>query len=154
MNSLNFYSINPKGFRTVFYSVVTANIVIVTVSFVLIKIGFRLIPGLKLERNVIMIAMYAMVGLAAAHTLYGKKMLKQIYDIQEFESRINAYEKVYRFRLFWYLFSGIITCLIAVITGAMVFFYFGLVDIFLTLPYYPSLRLFRTELRNPEIVFS
>lgn len=152
MNDLNFYSIDGKRFHSIFFSIQIVNVFAIFATFLIINNGVRLFPALIIGKGFVGIALSVMVGLALIHTLYGKRKLRKIDEIEEFEKKVDEYENLYKYRMFWFLFSCLIACILGILSGRVIFFYFGIVDVIIAMPYYPTLLLFRKELKNEDIV--
>jgi hypothetical protein len=154
MSNLNFYTISVNRFRSVFFSIQIANIIFSIITFLIIRNGGLLFPGVIIGQNFVRITLYSMVLLAFVFTMYQKNKLSKIVGIEEFDSKVNEYLKFYKYRMFWYLFSCVAACILGVLSGRMIFFYFAIIDVVIALPYYPTSFMFRKELKNDEIVIS
>ncbi len=106
-------------------------------------------PGAKLTLPILSV----MVVLSVWHSKYQRKQLLALIIIDEFDARVQEYEKLYTFRMLWYLFSCLVSCFLAVLTGRTLFTYYAAFDILVSISYYPKLALFKRELQNDEIMF-
>lgn len=96
--------------------------------------------------------MFVMLLLAVFHSQYQRKQLRRLNAIEDFELRVEAYEKFYRLRMLWFLLSCLVSCFLTIVTGQKLFLYFAVLDILLALPHYPKLSMFKRELNNDEIM--
>ena len=147
------YPINIKKYKTLFIFILIANIVLITVPFVLVKMGYVFFPAYKGSKLV----SYSLIGLLIAGTLllqvkYQRKKLTQIAWMPFFDARIKLYNKLFTIRMYWHLVSCIVTAIIIIVTLDTYFFYYGILDVVMAFMYYPRLALFQRELREENIV--
>lgn len=147
------YPINIKKYKTLFIFILIANIVLITVPFVLVKMGYVFFPAYKGSKLV----SYSLIGLLIAGTLllqvkYQRKKLIQIAWMPFFDARIKLYNKLFTIRMYWHLVSCIVTAIIIIVTLDTYFFYYGILDVVMAFMYYPRLVLFQRELREENIV--
>lgn len=147
------YPINIKKYKTLFIFILIANIVLITVPFVLVKMGYVFFPAYKGSKLV----SYSLIGLLIAGTLllqvkYQRKKLIQIAWMPFFDARIKLYNKLFTIRMYWHLVSCIVTAIIIIVTLDTYFFYYGILDVVMAFMYYPRLALFQRELREENIV--
>jgi len=154
MSELNFYSINAGPFRSTFYLIQSLNILFCIGTFLLIKSGSWILSTAFIGKSFTSITVLIMVLLATIFTGYNNKKLKNILNINEFDIKVSKYYSFYKIRLLWFLFSCIVAGLLGILSGRMLFFYFTIIDLLFAMPYYPTLFLFRKELKNGEIVLT
>ncbi|MFD2918671.1 hypothetical protein ACFS6H_03045 [Terrimonas rubra] len=147
------YPINIKKYKTLFIFILIANIVLITVPFVLVKMGYVFFPAYKGSKLV----SYSLIGLLITGTLllqvkYQRKKLIQIAWMPFFDARIKLYNKLFTIRMYWHLVSCIVTAIIIIVTLDTYFFYYGILDVVMAFMYYPRLALFQRELREENIV--
>jgi hypothetical protein len=105
-------------------------------------------PGKKLTLPILPV----MAALAMVHSYYQKKKLAALRVINNFDERVEAHQKFYKFRLLWFLFSCLVCCVLSLLTGRNLFLYFAIFDIVAALPFFPALLLFKRELNNDQIM--
>lgn len=147
------YPINIKKYKTLFIIILIANMVLITVPFVLVKMGYVFFPAYKGSKLV----SYSLIGLLIAGTLllqvkYQRKKLIQIAWMPFFDARVKLYDKLFAIRMYWHLVSCMVTAIIIIVTLDTYFFYYGILDVVMAFIYYPRLSLFQRELREENIV--
>ncbi|WP_290795807.1 hypothetical protein [Flavihumibacter sp. UBA7668] len=148
---MNLYPIQKNKYSAIFFQSLAVKAIFVLASYLLLNNGLVFINTVPVSRFTLHI-LIGMVALAWIHTGYQKKQLSKIKSIEDFDVRINEYEKFYKFRLIWFLFSCFISCSIALFTARHLFIGYAIVDILISLPFYPNLPLFKRELNNSEIL--
>lgn len=146
------YPISIKKYKTLFIIILIANILLITVPFVLVKTGYVFFPAYKGSKLV----SYSLIGLLIAGALlqvkYQRKKLIQIAWMPFFDTRVKLYDKLFSIRMYWHLLSCIVTAIIIIVTLDTYFFYYGILDVIMAFMYYPRLALFQRELREENIV--
>lgn len=146
------YPISIKKYKTLFIIILIANILLITVPFVLVKTGYVFFPAYKGSKLV----SYSLIGLLIAGALlqvkYQRKKLIQIAWMPFFDTRVKLYDKLFTIRMYWHLLSCIVTAIIIIVTLDTYFFYYGILDVIMAFMYYPRLALFQRELREENIV--
>ena len=148
---MELYSIPTKSYKNIFFSVLSANIAAIIISYLLVTQVLTVIP-LRVERSVTTPILLIMVAVAFIHSGQLRKKLNKLHEIEDFEEKLKAYEKIYKFRMMWHLGSVLVTCLIFVLTSRYYFFYWVIFDLLVSLPGYPSRELFKRELKNEEVI--
>lgn len=149
---MDLYSINTKNFKRTFILVQVASALAIIASYFTVKSGVFVVPAIGISRTITLPLLLLMFILAMWS---GRKLRKRIAAmslIEDFELKVQEYEKVYRSRLQWNLISCLILCFLFVLTTRNFFFYFSILQALLILPFYPSATLFKRELRNNEII--
>ena len=151
--NLDLYTVDIKKYKSVFYICLVTNIVCTAFSFLLAANGFRLLSNFYPDTRLTLSILFMMVVFAFLHSSFTRSRLRKLSLIESFEERVAAYEKLYRLRIIWFLFSGFVSCALAVLSGRTLFCYYAMFDIVISLSYYPNLILFKKELNNEEIIF-
>ena len=149
---MNLYSIDSKKFKSIFYQIQISNIIALIVTFILLKQGVYLLAGFDPGKKLTIPILGLMVVLAFVFATNQRKQLSRIVSIEDFDTRVAEYEKFYKFRMLWYLVSCFVSCGLVLLTGRYVFLIYGVFDILVALPFYPSLLMFKKELQNEEII--
>ena len=152
-NNLEIYTVDSKKYKSVFYICLITNIVCTGLSFLLAANGFRLLNHFYPDTRLTLSILFVMVVFAFLHSSFTRSRLRKLLLIEDFDERADAYEKLYRLRVFWFLFSGLVSCGLALLSGRTLFCYYAMFDIVISLNYYPNLALFKKELNNEEIIF-
>ena len=149
---MDLYSVNTKNFKRAFVLVAVGSIMAILASYFIGKSGLFLAPVIGFSRKItfplLLVAFIAAVW-------YGRSIRKQLnamWQIGEFELRVQEYERIYRARLQWNLIGCLILCILFILTARNFFFYFSIFQLLLILPFFPSAALFRRELKNDEII--
>lgn len=149
---MQFYPLSIKKYKTLFIIILVANIVLIAVPFILAKMGYVFFPAYKDSKLV----SYSLIGLLIAGGLlqltYQRKKLIQIAWIPFFDARVKKYDRLFTIRMYWHLFSCVVTAVIIIVTLDTYFFYYGILDVVMAFMYYPRLALFQRELREENIV--
>ncbi len=147
------YAVDFKKYKIIFYACLAINIACTAFSFFLTANGFRLLNNFYADTKLTLSILSFMVVFAFLHSAFTKNQFHKLSLIENFEDREMAYEKLYRLRVFWFLFSGLVSCGLALLSGRTLFCYYAMFDIVISLNYYPNLSLFKKELNNKEIIF-
>lgn len=150
---MEFFTIEIKKYKNFFFSILIIEIAVAIASYILVSNGFYILAGFDPGKKFTSPILLALVVLAVAHAQFQKKKLSKLQQVTDFELRLAEYEKFYRFRLYWFLFSALVSCMLVLLTGRTLFMYFAVFDILVSLPYFPNKFLFKKELQNEEIVF-
>ncbi|RYY58069.1 MAG: hypothetical protein EOO09_00425 [Chitinophagaceae bacterium] len=154
MDKLNFKIVDAKPFRSAFISSVVMNVVLALGAFLIIRGIVPITPPFIISNSISQVAMYVVIIGSFLYINSIKSKTHDIAKITDFNEKMRRYERLSKQRYFAYLYSAFVSAILMLVSFRMVFFYFTLVDILLVIPFYPSLRLFRTELKDEEIVFS
>jgi hypothetical protein len=82
-----------------------------------------------------------------------KKELKKILHTEDSDQKFLLYERFYKNKLIWVIFSQCLLNACWLITHTKFLFYFILIQLILGLVFYPSRRVISKELKDMEIVF-
>ena len=149
---MELYPVPIKKYKTLFIVILIANIALITVPFVLVKLGYVFFPGYKDSK----VVSYSLMGFLIAASLlqvnYQRKKLIRIAWMPSFTERLQHYDKLFAIRMYWHLLSCMVTAIIVIVTLDTYFFYYGIFDVVFAFMYYPRLALFRRELREENIV--
>ena len=150
---MEFYNINLTPFRRKFWTVLIVCCLLILGSLYVVKLGFYVIDSADTFKTYIRPLLILMVFVSIAHTYDIKRRVKAIQKIEDFQVRGARYERLYAYRIYWYLVACGVSCVIAILCGVMPFIYLAIYDLVLMLPYFPNKRLFRNDLGNEDIVF-
>ncbi|MFL9483063.1 hypothetical protein ACI6Q2_09835 [Chitinophagaceae bacterium LWZ2-11] len=150
---MNLYAINLKKFKSIYIQIQAYNIVAVIGTYLLVATGFYIFPAYVNNNKFTLPVLFAIVVLGRFHTQYQRKQLEKLTAIEDFDTRVKEYEKFYKIRMLWFLFTCLTSCLLSILTGRYLFIYFGIFDIIITISYYPKLSMFKRELKNDDIIF-
>lgn len=124
----------------------------IIVSYFLASRGLFFISVVGWGKQVTLPLLLVMFISAMWFTRKLRKRINAMHEIEDFEQKVQEYEKIYRARLQWNLLSCLILCLLFVLTGRFFFFYFSIFQVLFVIPLYPSAILFRRELKNEEVI--
>jgi hypothetical protein len=149
---MDFFTIPVKKYKQLFWITVGINIAAITISYILLHKGTYLLRGFDPGSKLTFPFLGLVVALAFLHANYQRKQLQRLLTIEDFESRVEAYERFYILRMWWFVFSCGSSCLLTLFTARQLFIYYGAFDILMSLMFYPTLKRFRRELQNDEIL--
>jgi len=150
---MEFLSLNLRAFKKVFFQCLAINLLIVSASYTSMILGLPYLLPVHLTRNFTSFFLVIMIIPAVTYTWRLKKDLAALDGITDFEEKVARYEKIYRNRLYWFLFSCILSCVLYVLSNRSIFLFYAVFDMAITFPYYPSKAVFQRELKNDEINF-
>ena len=150
---MDLYTIDVRRYRNIFWQTLIPKLVVAVASFFMVTNGIYLLEGFDPGKKLTLPVLILLVILATFHSQYQRKRLAKLQEITDFDQRVEEYEKFYQFRLLWYLFSCLVSCGLSLLTGRYLFLGFAALDILISLPLFPSLQLFKRELKNEEIIF-
>ena len=149
---MDLYSVNTKNFKRAFVLVAIGSVMAILASYFMGRSGLFFAPVIGISRKITFPVLLVMF---IAAMWYGRLLRKRIVamgQIEDFDLKVQEYEKVYRARLQWNLISCLILCLLFILSGRNFFFYFSILQFLLILPFFPSATLFKKELKNDEII--
>ncbi|MCP9752895.1 hypothetical protein [Ferruginibacter sp. HRS2-29] len=149
---MDFFTIPIKKYKQVFWTTVAVNVAAVITTYILFQKGTYLLRGFDPGSKLTLPFLGLVVILAVIHSNYQRKRLQQLVTIEDFETRVAAYEKFYTLRMWWFVFSCASSCLLTLFTNRPLFIYYGAFDILMSLPFFPARKRFRRELQNEEIL--
>lgn len=149
---MELYPVSVKKYKRLFIAILITNIVLITVPFVLVKMGYVFFPAYKGSKLISYSLMGFLIAVSLLQVNYQRKKLIQIAWIPSFTERLHHYDKLFTIRMYWHLLSCIVTAIIVTVTLDTYFFYYGIFDVVFAFMYYPRLALFRRELREENIV--
>lgn len=149
---MDLFAIEKKRYKGIFMQVQISNVIAIVGSLVLVYFGGVMLLGYYLAQKIMLPVLGLVVLLSLFHTRYQRKQLAGLLTIINFEERLFVYEKFYRFRMLWYLFSCFVSCFLSVLTGRYLFVFYAAFDVLISSAFYPKIQLFRRELKNEEIV--
>lgn len=149
---MDLYSVNTKPFKRAFLTIQLLSAAAVIASYFLGTSGLFFVPAIGFSRQITFPILMIMFLVTLWHSRNLRKRVEALGSIEDFETRVQQYEKVYRYRLQWNLVTCLILCLLFALSARYFFFYFSIFQVVLYLPFYPNTILFRRELRNEEII--
>lgn len=147
---MELYTVNIKRYKAIYFQTLIANILFIAAAYFLVKKGIHLVTGHMVSSPLLSM----MVVAAVIYTVYANKKVDKLANIADFENRVKAHEQTYKRRMLWHLFACLIDCGLLLLTGRNLFLYFALFEIVMLLPLYPNLSLFKSQLKNDDIVFT
>jgi uncharacterized membrane protein len=150
---MDIYTVNSKPYRRFFLTIISMNVLFIAGSYLAIQQGLNGMAAL-LGTGFAMPLLGLMIVLAIVHTLYQRRQLAQLSNYTDFEEKLSRYERIYRIRMLWYLFSCVVACILYLIFERKLFLLFALLDLVTALPFYPAVALFRKELKNDEVIIT
>lgn len=148
---MDIYTLNSKPYRRIFFSIIGINLLLIIGSYLSIRFGFNGLAAL-LGTGFALPLLGVMIVLAIVHSIYQRQQLAQLSRYEDFEEKLTRYERIYKIRMLWYLFSCVVSCILYLIFERQLFLYFAILDLVTALPFYPAVALFRKELKNEEII--
>ena len=149
---MDLYSIDTKPFKKIFTLIQLFSVAAILASFFLARTGWFFVPAFAFSRQITLPLLLIMFIATFLHGRALRKRIAAIGEIENFETKVEEYERYYRYRLQWNLIACLILCILFVLTGRYFFFYFSIFQVVLVIPFYPSQLLFRRELKNEEII--
>lgn len=149
---MDLFSIEIKPYKTVFQQAQIANIIAIIGSYFLVRNGMYILSDFDLGKKSTSSVFIIIVIMGIVHTQYQKKKLTRISNIADFNIRVAEYEKLYKYRMLGFLFLCFASCLLFILTTRNTFFYYAIISEIIALCLYPSLLLFKRELKNDEII--
>ena len=150
--SPHFLSINLADYKKLFNGAIIPLGMAIVACFLLVKVSSLDFSALVIQR----LALPIMAGLAIlsfVHSALQKHKLKKVQAIGDFDEKAEAYQRVYRFRLLWFVISGLTCCFLFLFSRHNLFLYFALFDTLLLWSNYPNQQIFKRELENEDIIF-
>lgn len=152
--SLDFPIFPTANLKKAFYYFLAFNILVFLASMLLTAVSGNHIPGRAFVLSNTWLIMLALLLLSFAFTAKSKKELGKILATPDYREQFAKYETYYKRKLIWNASSIVISGFFFVMTERNLFFYFLLIQLILSLAFYPRKRIISEELKNPEIVFT
>ena len=149
---MDLYSVNTKYFKRTFVLVAIGSVLAILASYFIGKSGLFFAPVIGISRKITFPLLLIMFILAMWYGRSLRKRLNAMWAIEDFDLKVQEYEKIYRARLQWNLIACLILCLLFILTARIFFFYFSILQFLLILPFFPNAALFKRELKNDEII--
>jgi membrane protease YdiL (CAAX protease family) len=140
--------------KRTFYYFLAFNVIVCAVSILLAAISSDNIPGKRFVTNNTWSIMGALLFLTYAFTSKSKKELIKVLDTSDFKELISRYESYYKKKLIWNGFSIVISALFFVMNNKNLFFYILIIQLLLSMAFFPTKGLVRKELNNNDIIFA
>jgi|GEM_PF-835698 len=147
-----FISINLETYKRQFFQLVSIVVVLIVMSYIIVNIS-RYDLSLFIIRRMAVPIMAVLAVLAFVHSFYRKRQLQRLDKMNSFDQKVQAYEKIYKFRLQWFVFSAGICCGLYVLSLHRLFLFFALFDLLLLIGNYPNKTIFKKELNHEDIIF-
>lgn len=152
--SLDFPVFETSNLKKAFYYFLAFNILVFLGSILLTTVAGSHIPGRAFVMGNTWIIMLALLLLSFVFTAQSRKELKAVLAIADYREQFLKYETYYKRKLIWNAFSIVVSGLFFAITSRNLFFYFLVIQVVLSLAFYPRKALIGQELNNNEIVFT
>lgn len=152
--SLDLPVFETSNLKRSFYYFLAFNILVFLGSMLLAAITGNHIPGKAFVMNNTWLIMLALMLLSFAFTAKSKKELGVVLNTPDYTQQFLKYEAYYKRKLIWNASSIVISGFFFVVTEQNLFFYFLILQLVLSLAFYPRKRIISEELKNPEIVFT
>lgn len=149
---MDLYSVNTKNFKRTFVLVAIGSVMAILASYFIGKSGLFFAPVIGISRKITFPLLLIMFILAMWYGRSMRKRLNAMWQMEDFELKVQEYEKIYRARLQWNLVGCLILCFLFILTARNFFFYFSIFQFLLILPFFPNATLFKRELKNDEII--
>ena len=146
------YSVNTKPFKRTYLVIQLLSAAAIIGSYFLGSSGLFFVPAIGFSRLITFPALLLMFIVTLVHNRTLRKRIDALGSIEDFEIRVQVYERVYRHRMQWNMITCLIICLLFILSGRYFFLYFSIFQVVLYLPFYPNPLLFRRELKNEEII--
>jgi len=149
---MEFYSVDAKPFKRIYFQSIAYNVVGILAAFTLVRNGFFILPRTFTSEGIVWGLIGLFIVLNMQHTRRVKSKMAEMSILEDFESKVQAYEKIFRFRTMWFLFACLLSCMLFVITSRTTFLYWSIIDLIFLLPLYPGLTFLKKELGNDDII--
>lgn len=146
--------VDHKPLRRTFYNFLAICTVITGGSLLLYLSGFGLFRYNSWAIRLKDIFLLIVVCLAGVFFFYQQIQRKKLLSITGFEEKVSYYEVFYRNRLWWQVFSCVLSGFLLLVTHRIIFLGFCLFDFISMLIAYPSPSVIKKELNDDDIVFS
>ncbi len=149
---MELYSIDKKNFRKAFFLVEIYGVLAIIISYFIARGGIYSVPLYSTGRQITMPILLLMVLISFIYMQRIRKRLGALDNVEDFEVKVQEYEKIYKARLQLLLLACVISCFLFILTARPFFFYYAILEVLIVLPYYPNAFLFKRELKNDEII--
>ena len=150
---MDLFAIEIKKYKIVFFQTLIINLASIAGSYLLVNNGVYYLLQYEGGKKLTLPILSVMVILAALHSRYQKKELIRLSTIDDFDKKIDEYERFYKFRMIWFFFSCLISCILSVFSNQYLFLCYAGFDVLISLQFYPTLKRFKRDLQNEEIIF-
>jgi len=145
---------DTKPLKRYFFYFLGFNIILVVIVIVLTGLFNTMIDRSILGRINTWYIFFILLSGSFMYSAKSKRELKAINQLEDFTQKFIGYEKYYKKRLIWNAFS-LLTCgIFFILTNKNYFFYMLLLQLVLSLLFYPRKSLLSKELENTEILFT
>jgi hypothetical protein len=148
----SFLSINLGTYRKLFYQAMIPLATAIIISLLIVTLSPFDFSFITIKRIALPV-MAILAVLAFVHSGFQKKKMKRLNNYSNFDQKAEAYQKIYRLRLFWFLISGFTCCFIYLFSLHKIFILFAIFDALLLISNFPNKKIFERELNNDEIIF-
>src|SRR5215213_2441930 len=98
---MDLYSVNTKPFKRAFILIELYSVVAVIASFIMADAGIFFVPMFGLSRKITFPLLLLLFFVSVWHGRNLRKRIASVSSIEDFEERVQEYEKAYRYRLHW-----------------------------------------------------
>lgn len=143
---------NLKDLKRSYYYFLAFNIVF-TIGALLLNLVFRsLIDHSLFNRINSWVLFFILLAGAFLTSAVDKKEYKAIMETAEPEARFAAYEKYYKRKMFWNAITFAITAILYVGTGKNIFLYILLIQLVMSLTFYPGKKFMSNIFKDQDAV--
>ena len=127
--------------------------ILLTIGALLLNLVFKSLIDHSFFNRINSWVLFFILLVGAFLTSYvDKKEYKTIFDTADLETRFAAYEKYYKRKMFWNALSIAITAILYVGTGKNIFLYVLLMQLFMSIFFYPGKKFISTILKDQDAV--
>ena len=143
-----------RNLKRSFYYFFVCNLIF-TIVGIFFRGGLGLLTNYSLlTRNTTWIIFILLLIPSYIYSNWSKKELKKTIAISDFGEQFEKYEQFFKKRLFWNTLSLGSTVAFVLLTNKNSFFYILIIQLILSLLFYPGKRVISRELSNSDIVFT
>ena len=150
---MDLYTIDVKRYKAIFFQTLIANVLAIIGTYFLVRNGVYILSGFDPDKKLTTPVFIILFIISIVNSKKLKKKLEEISTIGDFEMRVSEYEKFYKTRTLWIIFFCFVSCLLCILTARYLNLYLAIYFVIVSIPYYPSLLVFKHELKNDEIIF-
>lgn len=146
------FNLQPLN-RSFYYFLIT-NLIIAFVSIFIIPSLIDIDKIRLLDKVNTWILFIVLFGISFLSGYRNKTALKKILETQNPDDQFRMYESFFKGRLIWNSFSFGLSGLLFILTMKNVFFYILIIQLLLSIVFYPRKAVISKELNNNEIIYT
>jgi hypothetical protein len=147
------YIIDVAPFKKQHITCIAISFVPLVISYVLAQKGYSVIKDPTVNEIIKWVFLAGTLIASFITTRRHKEQLKTIHSLPSFELQVARYKTLYDQRVMVNALIGVAAAVFYALTALRIFFIFGIFDLVVLLIMFPTKRVFRLELNNPEIDF-